>query len=52
VRTLRRPTVGSIFQWRDPMPSLVLASAVLRNPTTVIRPFLPERVRRSSRADQ
>jgi predicted ATP-grasp superfamily ATP-dependent carboligase len=48
VGAYRRPSVGSIFEWRDPMPSLVLAFTMLRNPTTVIRPFLPSGLRRPS----
>lgn len=39
----KRPRVGSVFQWKDPIPAIVLSAHTLRNPRALIRPFLSRR---------
>lgn len=40
LKTRRRPTIGSMLDWSDPLPSAVLAASQLMNPRNLVRPFL------------
>lgn len=40
--SLRRPGVGSVHAWADPIPGLALGLGILRHPGGLIRPFLRE----------
>lgn len=39
----RRPRIGSMLRWSDPLPSMALIASSLRNPSSLVRPYLPER---------
>ena len=36
-------SVGATHSWRDPLPSFVLAAAILRHPGGLVRPYLRRR---------
>jgi hypothetical protein len=38
----RRPRIGSMLRWSDPLPSMALIASSLRNPSSLVRPYLPE----------